>query len=108
MTDGHLDSTAVNSIVHIIPHLEELDLSFNQMNEDNIKTLCQNLTNAHNLTTLDLSCNIIGEIGMNHLACSLKSCVNLEYLRLDATHLNDEAAIVLAEVFCPDQKLIHF
>ena len=77
--------------------LSVLDLGYNRIGDEGVRSLSRVLVNCRMLSHLDLCHNAIGSEGMEILASVLAQCTALSHLDLGYNHIGAEGARIIAE-----------
>ena len=96
----------VSRLIHLLPCLEILDISNTNLGPAEIDTLAEALKD-HDLRRLNISCNNIGNSGINAFATALYSCPHLEELNVSFNRFEDLGACSLASSFCYFAQCFH-
>ncbi len=70
--------------------ITSLDLSYNDLREEEIIYLCETLKTNYTITSLDLSCNDLGEEEIRYLCEALKANYSITSLDLSYNHLTEK------------------
>ncbi|GCA62839.1 hypothetical protein KIPB_006113, partial [Kipferlia bialata] len=94
---GDDGATAVAQALHLVPGLEELDLSHNKITATGASSLAQALTSVPNLKKLDLTLNSFGDEGVTAVAQALHLVPKLEEIGLNNREITATGASSLAQ-----------
>ena len=98
---GYEGCKAISGVLNHCTHLEELNISGNDIGDDGACVLVSIFFHyAQCLLKLNISYNSIRRDGANAIADALKHCTHLEELNISCNHIGGDGACVLARSFC--------
>ena len=100
LTRNEIGDDEIEALAELIKHLtslQELDLSWNAIGDKGIAKLAEETNHLISLEALDLSDNKIGDEGVAKLAQSIKNLTSLQVLKLHSNAIGDEGIVALAE-----------
>ena len=105
----YLNNDILNKLsdnLKFMPHLLNIELGENEINDEGIKILSEGLKNLINLETLDLNSNNISSNGMKSLSNNLIYLKNLKILNLNWNAISEEGLIYFSKVELPSLEIL--
>ncbi|OHS95774.1 hypothetical protein TRFO_38103 [Tritrichomonas foetus] len=104
---GVESSEILFQIIHDVPSLEILDLSYNPLKDTSIESICDALKWNSTLLSIDLTDTLISDKSAVKFAKVISKNKALQKLILDNNRISDVSTILMAKALAKNHSLIH-